>query len=134
MKICLPLFLTDMHQWRPNFSGQITSHMLLKNRKAIMLRSRLKNKANSSKNPEDMTRYKKQRNLVVNMNRHAKKFFFSQKILTPRNVFGRLSNLVLMQKESILMVKELFLSKMVRLLSSPFTIESYWKPWNSWHS
>ena len=54
--------------------------MLLKNRKAIMLRSRLKNKANYSKNPEDMTRYKKQRNLVVNMNRHAKKTFFTENL------------------------------------------------------
>ena len=45
-------------------------------RKAIMIRSRLKAIVNKSKNPEDWARYKKQRNLVVNMNRRAKNSFF----------------------------------------------------------
>ena len=37
-------------------------------RKAIMKRSQLKNKANRTKNLEDITKYKKQRNLVVKLN------------------------------------------------------------------
>ena len=47
-------------------------------RKAIMLRSKLKNIAVKSKNPEDVARYKRQRNLVVSMNRKAKKSFFGK--------------------------------------------------------
>ena len=43
-----------------------------------MLRSKLKHIANKSKNPEDVACYKRQRNLVVNMNRKAKKTFFSK--------------------------------------------------------
>ena len=42
-------------------------------RKEIMLRSKLKKIANKTKNQEDIRRYKKQRNLIVNMNRKAKK-------------------------------------------------------------
>ena len=38
-------------------------------RKAIMKRSQLKNKANRTKKLEDITKYKKQRNLVVKLNR-----------------------------------------------------------------
>ena len=41
-----------------------------------MKRSRLKNIANLSNNPEDMVNYRRQRNLVVNMNRKAKKSLF----------------------------------------------------------
>ena len=41
-------------------------------RKAIMKRSRLKNKANRSKDSVDIANYKKQRNLVVSLNRQAK--------------------------------------------------------------
>ena len=40
-------------------------------RKAIMKRSRLKNKAKRSKDPVDIANYKKQRNLVVSLNRQA---------------------------------------------------------------
>ena len=46
-------------------------------RKAIMLRSRLKHLANKSKNPDDVARYQRQRNFIVNMNRKAKKSFYS---------------------------------------------------------
>jgi len=52
--------------------------MLLKNlEKAIMVRSKLKRIANASNDPEDIALYKRQRNFVVNINRNAKKFFFS---------------------------------------------------------
>ena len=41
-------------------------------RKVIMKRSQLKNKANRTKQLEDITKYKKQRNLVVKLNRESK--------------------------------------------------------------
>ena len=40
-------------------------------RKAIMKRSRLKNKANKSKKPIDISNFKKLRNYVVNLNKQA---------------------------------------------------------------
>ena len=43
-----------------------------------MLRSKLKRIANKSKHPDDVARYNRQRNFVVNMNRNAKKSFFSK--------------------------------------------------------
>ena len=53
-------------------------------RKAIMKRSRLKNIANKSKNHIDIEKFKRQRNLVVKMNRAAKKSLFN-KIEPPRS-------------------------------------------------
>ena len=47
-------------------------------RKAIMKRSRLKNKANRSKDPVDIANYKRQRNLVVFLNSHAKSKYFNE--------------------------------------------------------
>lgn len=52
-------------------------HMNKSLRKAIMKRARLKNIANSSKLPEDVLRYRVQRNLVVRLNRKAKLSFFN---------------------------------------------------------
>ena len=45
-------------------------------RKEIMKRSRLKNIATRSQNPDDWSNYRAQRNLVVNINRKAKKTLF----------------------------------------------------------
>ena len=45
-------------------------------RKAIMKRLQLKNKANRTKQLEDITKYKKQRNLVVKLNRESKTQYF----------------------------------------------------------
>ena len=48
-------------------------------RKAIMKqRSQLKNKANRTKKLEDITKYKKQRNLVVKLNRESKTKYFDK--------------------------------------------------------
>ena len=44
---------------------------------AIMKRSRLKNKANKTKNHLDIRNYKKQRNMVVNLNKEAKPQYFN---------------------------------------------------------
>ena len=44
-------------------------------RNAIMKRSQLKNKANKTKSVDGLIKYKKQRNLVVNLNKNCKKEF-----------------------------------------------------------
>ena len=46
-------------------------------RKAIMKRSALKRKASRTKQQEDITKYKKQRNLVVKLNRETKLHYFN---------------------------------------------------------
>ena len=60
--------------------GNNKQHLTKDLRKAIMKRSKLKNIANKTKDPEDIACYKKQRNLVVNMNRQAKKSYFTETI------------------------------------------------------
>ena len=52
-------------------------HMSKSLRKAIMKRSRLRNVAFKSRLPEDMANYRKQRNLVVKLNKQAKNTFFN---------------------------------------------------------
>ena len=47
-------------------------------RQAIIKRSRLKNKANKTKDPSDIKNYKKQRNYVANLNKEAKLEYFSK--------------------------------------------------------
>ena len=49
-----------------------------------MLRSKLKNKANKTGNPEDLLNYKRMKNLVVAMNRKTKKSFFAQAADSPK--------------------------------------------------
>ena len=46
-------------------------------RKAIMLRSELKNRANKSKDTRDIKMYKQQRNLLVRLNKDSKYSYFS---------------------------------------------------------
>ena len=53
-------------------------------RKAMMTRSTLKNKSNKSGKTEDFEKYKKQRNLVVKMNRKAKFDFYRS--IEPRSI------------------------------------------------
>ena len=43
-----------------------------------MKRSRLKNKANRLKDPVDIINYKKQRNLVLSLNRQGKPEYFNE--------------------------------------------------------
>ena len=47
-------------------------------RKQIMIRSRLKNKANKSKNPVDIAKFKRQRNLAANLNKQPKLQYFEK--------------------------------------------------------
>ena len=58
-------------------SGNHKLHVCKELRKAIMKRSRLKNKANKTKKPIDISNLKKQRNYVVNLNKQAKFEYFS---------------------------------------------------------
>ena len=58
------------------FRGNQKLHINKKLRNAIMKRSQLKNKANKTKSINDLIKYKKQRNLVVKLNKNCKKEFF----------------------------------------------------------
>ena len=78
--------------------GNNKPHMTSQLRKAIMKRSRLKNKANKSNKPADKTAYKTQRNLVVKLNKEAKNFFLKNHVTakmqqTKQKKIGNYANL-----------------------------------------
>ena len=77
--------------------GNNKSHMTKNLRKAMMLRTNLKNTANITKDQEDIRKYRKQRNLVVKMNKIAKREFYTsldpKKVEKRTGVLGRLLNL-----------------------------------------
>ena len=55
--------------------------------------SRLKKKANRSKDPVDIDNYKKQRNLVVSLNRQAKSEYFNEvQIPKTQDLSGKLAS------------------------------------------
>ena len=58
------------------FCGNQKPHLNKSLRAAIMKRSRLKNRANKSRLPVDLSKCKKQRNLVVTLNKKHKKEYF----------------------------------------------------------
>ena len=58
------------------FRGNQKPHINKILRNAIMKRSQLKNKANKTKSVDDLIKYKKQRNLVVKLNKNCKHEFF----------------------------------------------------------
>ena len=62
--------------------GSNKPHITSLIRKEIMIRSRLKNKANKSGKEEDLKAYKKQRNRVLKLNRKAKKILLKSCIFT----------------------------------------------------
>ena len=57
--------------------GNNKSHMNKFLRRAIMKRSKLKNKANKTKHPVDIKMYKKQRNYIIGLNKQAKFKYFN---------------------------------------------------------
>ena len=61
---------------KKQFRGNNKPHVNKMLRKAIMKRSKLKNKANKTKLPVDVNDYKKQRSYVVNLNKSAKFEYF----------------------------------------------------------
>ena len=69
-----------LHKFAPKkckiLRGNNKPHCDKKLRKEIMKRSRLKNIANKTRNPKDISNYKIQRNLVVKLNLKSKKDFF----------------------------------------------------------
>ena len=73
-------FVNVLNQQAPKkskgFCGNQKPHLTKLLRSAIMKRSRLKNKANKSQLPANLSRYKKQRNLVVKLNKKHKKEYF----------------------------------------------------------
>ena len=58
------------------FRGNHKPHINKTLRKAIMKRSQLKNKANKTKDPKDILKYKKQRNYVVKLKNQSKQEHF----------------------------------------------------------
>ena len=58
------------------FRGNHKPHINKTLRKAIMKRCQLKNKANKTKDPKDVLKYKKQRNYVVKLNTQSKQEHF----------------------------------------------------------
>ena len=73
-------FVNVLNQQAPKkskvFYGNQKRHLNKSLRAAIVKRSRLKNKANKSQLPADLSKYKKQRNLVVKLNKKHKKEYF----------------------------------------------------------
>ena len=61
------------------FRGNQKPHFNKNLRKQVMIRSRLKNKANKSKNPLDIAKFKRQRNLVTALNKQAKLQYFENR-------------------------------------------------------
>ena len=57
--------------------GNNKPHTMKQLRKEIMIRTRLKNKANRTKAEEDQKKYRKQRNLVVKLNKRAKRAYYN---------------------------------------------------------
>ena len=64
--------------------GNSKPHMSKKLRNAIMKRARLRNRANLTRKDLDIQKYKLQRNVVVSMNREAKRDFYRN--LDPKKV------------------------------------------------
>ena len=92
-KTSLDKYAPKKKKWLRRNSKPHVNKML---RKAIMKRSKLKNKANKTKLPVDINNYKKQRNYVANLNKRAK---LNSNILIDMTVkmaslFGLLVNLI----------------------------------------
>ena len=58
--------------------GNNTPHVTKELRKAIMLRTRLKNFVKKSRSEHDIERYRRQRNLVVKIYKNAKRTYYSR--------------------------------------------------------
>ena len=94
-------------------------------RKAIMLRSRLKNKANKTKSAEDMARFRKQRNFVVNLNRKTKKNFFANNTASSKNFWKAIKPYFggkncIASKERILLVENSVITSDEQTLATQF--------------
>ena len=99
------------------FGGNQKPHLNKSLRAAIMKRSRLKNKATQSQLPTDLSKYKKQRNLVVKLNKkHKKEYFKNLNVATNTQSFWDKcipyfsnkhangdSNILLIEKDEILL-------------------------------
>ena len=91
-------------------------------RKAIMKRSKLKNTANRTKLQEDIAKYKKQRNLVVKLNRDSKlRYFDNIETSKNENLFGMSvsptlpTNMLIVTLRSFLLKKKRLLTIQMKL-------------------
>ena len=74
------------------FRGNHKPHINKTLRKAIMKRSQLKNKANKTKDPKDILKYKKQSNYVVKLcNQSKQEYFDSLNPFLDSNLFWKSS-------------------------------------------
>ena len=84
-------FVNVLNQQAPKkskvFRGNQKPHLNKSLRAAIMKRSRLKNKSNKSQLPADLSKYKKQRNLVVTLNKYKKEYFENLNVATNSKPF-----------------------------------------------
>ena len=113
-------FVNVLNQQAPKkskvFRGNQKPHLNKSLRAAIMKRSRLKNKANKSQLPADLSKYKKQRNLVVTLNKYKKEYFENLNVATNSKPFWDKckpyfsnkhakgdSNIMLIEKDEILL-------------------------------
>ena len=105
---------------KPKFlCGNQKSHVDKNLRKAIMKRSQLKNKANRTKQLEDITKYNKQQNLVVKLktesktqyfdniqtSKHSKPFWDKYKTCFSNKHAHGDSKIILIEKENIITIK-----------------------------
>ena len=75
--------------------GNEKLHMNKNLKRAIIKRSKLKNKADKTKNPFDIMNYKIQRNYVTKLNKTAKLEYFDNQVRII-SLFGRNANLILL--------------------------------------
>ena len=113
-------FVNVLNQQAPKkskvFRGNQKPHLNKSLRAAIMKRSRLKNKSNKSQLPADLSKYKKQRNLVGKLNKYKKEYFENLNVATNSKPFWDKckpyfsnkhakgdSNIMLIEKDEILL-------------------------------
>ena len=75
LKTSLDKYAPKKKKW---LRGNDKSHVNKTLRKAIMKRSKLKNKANKTKLPVDISNYRKQGNYVVDLNKSSKFGYFNR--------------------------------------------------------
>ena len=84
LKVNMLLFYIACTKESVSIRGNNKPHLSKKLRNAIMKRARLRNRANLIRKDLDIQKYKLQRNLVVSMNREAKRDFYRN--LDPKKV------------------------------------------------
>ena len=138
-------FVNVLNQQAPKkskvFRGNQKPHLNKSLRAAIMKRSRLKNKSNKSQLPADLSKYKKQRNLVGKLNKYKKEYFENLNVATNSKPFWDKckpyfsnkhakgdSNIMLIEKDEILLKNK----KIADVFNSYFDLVKYSLDLFSW--